>query len=53
MTQEELVKFVGVYEGKIPGYICPICDSVYTEQMCIDQGWCWACRNWTRKKVPA
>ena len=53
MTQEELVKFIGIREGKIKGIICPRCGQMSTEQMCIDQGWCWNCRTWTQKKVPA
>jgi hypothetical protein len=53
MTPEEVKQFVRINEGMIPGFICPVCQAVYTEQMCIDQGWCWACRDFTRVKVPA
>jgi hypothetical protein len=50
MTYEELVKFVGIYEGRINGIICPRCNLMSEEQMCIDQGWCWNCRTWTTDK---
>ena len=50
MTHEELVKFVGIYEGRINGIICPRCNLMSEEQMCIDQGWCWNCRTWTTDK---